>query len=398
MFVELQRVEECYQFVDRHAYQLGDVAAADLDVESLFAQARPAALGTCSLARIACLHHAELDLAALAVDILEELVQTVEIFVAAPQQQFLFGREVVVRLVYREVELVGVVHKLLLPPLHRGAAPAGYGSVVYCLALVGYDQILVYAYDLAVAFASRTCSDRVVEAEKVLGGLLESYAVGFETCREGAFIAIDDDAADVVAIAVCTCYGVAQTQQCVVVRSGAQTVHDKAYGRRIGLDVDRGHELLHGEGLSVDPYAQEAFREQLQQLLYKSLTGFQMYRADYDHTFTVSLFGDVVHDVVDAVTPHLASRYGRKGVSDTGEEQFHVVVYLGRGADRRARVARIDLLLDGYGGGYARYVVYVGFVDASQKLSGVCRQALNITALPLGKDGVEGQCRFTRSR
>ena len=84
MFVELQRVEERYQFVDRHAYQLGDVAAADLDVECLLAQARPAALGTCRLARIACLHHAELDLAALAVDILEELVQTVEIFVAAP--------------------------------------------------------------------------------------------------------------------------------------------------------------------------------------------------------------------------------------------------------------------------------------------------------------------------
>ena len=69
-------------------------------VERFLAQAAAAAFGAARLARVARLHHAELNLAPFAVDVFEEAVQTVEVFVARPQQALLFGRQFVVCLLY----------------------------------------------------------------------------------------------------------------------------------------------------------------------------------------------------------------------------------------------------------------------------------------------------------
>ena len=103
---------------------------------------------------------------------------------------------------------------------------------------------------------------------------------------------------------------------------------------------------------------------------------------------------DVLGHVVDVVALHLAARYGREGAADAGEEQFEVVVDLGGGADRRTRIARVDLLFDGDGRRDPRDEVDVGLVDLAQKLPGVGRQALHVAALPLGEDRVEGQGRL----
>jgi hypothetical protein len=47
------------------------------------------------------------------------------------------------------------------------------------------------------------------------------------------------------------------------------------------------------------------------------------------------------------------------------------------------------LLVDGYGGAQAFDIVDVRFLHLPQELPGIGRQRLDITALPLGVDGIE---------
>ena len=253
MLVESQRIEERHQFVHRHADQLGDVPTADLDVKGLLAQARAAAFGAAGLARVARLHHTELYLAPFAVDVVEKLVQPVEMLVAAPQQQLLLGREVVIGLVYREIELEGVLHQLVFPPFHRRAAPAGHGIVVYGLTLVGNHQIFVYADYFAVSLAFGAGSYGVVEAEQMLRRLLELHPVGLEATREGVLLVVDHRDAFVVAVIVSPSHRIAQSQHAVVVGRGTQAIHHQKDILRAALRRHGRHELLEGHHLAADP-------------------------------------------------------------------------------------------------------------------------------------------------
>ena len=80
-----------------------------------------------------------------------------------------------------------------------------------------------------------------------------------------------------------------------------------------------------------------------------------------------------------------------------GVEQSQVVVDLGDGADRGARVAVGGLLIDRYRRGQALDEVDVGLVHLAQELPGVGAQRLHVAALPLGENGVEGQRGLARS-
>ena len=80
-----------------------------------------------------------------------------------------------------------------------------------------------------------------------------------------------------------------------------------------------------------------------------------------------------------------------------GEEQAQVVVDLGDGADGGARVVGHALLVDRYGRRQALYVVDVGLVHPAEELAGVGRQRLDVAALALGVDGVEGEGALARA-
>ena len=88
----------------------------------------------------------------------------------------------------------------------------------------------------------------------------------------------------------------------------------------------------------------------------------------------------------------------RIGHADAREQQAHIVVDLGDGADRRARVARGRLLLDRDGRRQAVDLVDVRLLHHLQELARIGRQALDIAALALGIDRVEGERRFARAR
>jgi hypothetical protein len=86
------------------------------------------------------------------------------------------------------------------------------------------------------------------------------------------------------------------------------------------------------------------------------------------------------------------------GHADAGEQQPQVVVDLGDGADGRAGVPGGALLIDGDGRRQALDEVDVGLVHLAQELAGVGRQRLDVAALALGVDGVEGERRLARAR
>ena len=191
-----------YQLINGHSHHLGDVFATNFYIQRLlFEAAATAGIASC-LARIARLHHAELNLATLALDIVEEGVEAVEILITRPQQLLLRGGEGVIWLVYGEVEEVGILNELLLPLLHRGTTPADDSVLVYCLALVGNNQVGINTHSLAITLAYGTGANGVVEAEEVFRGLLELYAVSLEASRKLALIIVDNHTAHIFAIAV----------------------------------------------------------------------------------------------------------------------------------------------------------------------------------------------------
>ncbi|MOA05679.1 hypothetical protein D3C78_1252890 [compost metagenome] len=80
--------------------------------------------------------------------------------------------------------------------------------------------------------------------------------------------------------------------------------------------------------------------------------------------------------------------------ADAGVEQAQVVVDLGDGADRGARVVRGGLLFDGDRRRQAFDGVDVRLFHHRQELPGIRRQRLDIAALAFGVQGIEGQRRL----
>ncbi len=321
-----------------------------------------------------------------------------EIFVACPQQPFLFVGQFVVGRVDREIEFVGVFNQLIFPSAHLFAAPAGHGPFVDGLALVRNDQIFVDADDLAVALASRTGSERIVETEKVFRRRFETDTVGFESGRIFRRSLVVDDDAGFVAVGECPRHRIADAGLCIIVFGHFQSVdnHRELFRTSFGFDF-RKHIFDHPH-LAVHPYAHQAVRQQEGQFLDDALPFRQPQRSGDDSSCARAGGEDAFCYIVDAVTSHFLSRYGRKCVPRAREKQFQIVVYLGRRADGRSRIACVDLLFDGDGRSNTRDGIDVRFVDFAEKLPCIGRQTFDVTALPLGEDGVECQRRFAGSR
>src|SRR5262249_35699777 len=81
-------------------------------------------------------------------------------------------------------------------------------------------------------------------------------------------------------------------------------------------------------------------------------------------------------------------------LADTREQDAQIVVNLSDGADGRARVAGRRLLLDADRRRQPPEVIDVGLLHLPQELPRVARQRLDVAALPLGVERVEGQGTF----
>ncbi len=104
-----------------------------------------------------------------------------------------------------------------------------------------------------------------------------------------------------------------------------------------------------------------------------------------------------VHDALERLGGDFAAALMAVRDADVGEQQPEVVVDFRDGADRRARIRRGRFLLDGDRGREAVDQIDVGLLHLLEKLPRVGRERLDIAALPLGVDRVEGKGRLARA-
>ncbi len=107
---------------------------------------------------------------------------------------------------------------------------------------------------------------------------------------------------------------------------------------------------------------------------------------------------DAVDDLLRRLPLDRGATRGAVGSTRARVEQPEVVVDLGDGADRGARVLRGRLLVDRDRGREPLDEVDVGLVHLSEELPCVGRQRLDVAALPLGEDRVERQGRLSGAR
>ena len=143
--------------------------------------------------------------------------------------------------------------------------------------------------------------------------------------------------------------------------------------------------------LAVHAQPHEALRAQLgeQVMLFALAAGH-----DWGEDHQLGVFGQlqhVVHHLRDALRRERLAVLRAVRRAGTGEEQAQVVVDLGDGADRRARVVAGGLLLDGDGRRETLDEVDIRLLHQLQELPRVGREGLHVAALAFGVERVEGQ-------
>ena len=159
----------------------------------------------------------------------------------------------------------------------------------------------------------------------------------------------------------------------------------------VAVERDVSGQIPH---LAVDPGAAEPVPcEVLEELLVLALPPLDHGGEHLEAGALVDL-EDPVDDLLRRLAGHGRSVVGTVGHTDPGVEEPEVVVDLGDGADGGAGVAARRLLIDRDRRGEPFDEVDVRLVHLAEELPGVCGEALDVAALPLGVDRVERQRRL----
>ncbi len=152
--------------------------------------------------------------------------------------------------------------------------------------------------------------------------------------------------------------------------------------------------VIQADDFAIHPRAHEpGLADFLEDGLVGSLTRAHHRREDQDARAFVESF-DGLHNFLGRLFDHLASADRAVRRADAGVQQPEIIVYLGYGTHRRARVVGGRFLVDGYCRGESLNVVHIRFIHLPDELARVGRERLDIAALALGEDGIEGQGGF----
>ena len=165
---------------------------------------------------------------------------------------------------------------------------------------------------------------------------------------------------------------------------------DDDLDRVLLLLVELGR-LVERVGLAVDPGPGEALGLELPEQLDVLALAAADHRRQHLEAAALLEGEDPVDDLLRRLPLDRRAAGRAVRAAGAGVEQPEVVVDLGDGADRRARVLRGRLLVDRDRGREALDEVDVGLVHLAEELAGVRRQRLDVAALALGEDRVEGQ-------
>ncbi len=415
---ELQRGEESAALAERHLANLVQRPPADEHVARLAAQAGAVASGAGAggaVLRQLLAHRDRVGLAQAALQVGEDALEgmllehhaavvghvakgdlrpprSIEHDLAHARRQILPGRldvEGVVRREARqhlEIELVAPV-----PAADRARGQRQLG--------MDHDACGIEELDLAQPVALRAGARRVVEGEQARLELGE---------REGAHRAGEARGEQVCATQVHlhrerAPVGVGQRGLEGLRQAAAQigahldaVDHDLDVVAAPLLERGQGVELHH---LAVDAHAHETLRAQIGEQVALLALAPGHHRGE-DHQLSVlGQCQHVVHHLRHALRLERVLRMvGAVRRAGTRVEQAQVVVDLGDRADGGARVVAGRLLLDRDRRRQALDEVDVGLFHQLQELAGVGRQRLDVAALALGVEGVEGERGLARAR
>ncbi len=105
-----------------------------------------------------------------------------------------------------------------------------------------------------------------------------------------------------------------------------------------------------------------------------------------------------IHDLLRRLSVHPAATRRAVRRADAGKEHPQVIIDLCDRGHRRARVLAHRLLLDGNRRAEAADEVHFRFFHLGDELAGVGRERLDVAALALGVEGIEGQRRLATAR
>ncbi len=235
---------------------------------------------------------------------------------------------------------------------------------------------------LAVARCRRDEHDALAEAERGLDRIGQPAGVGIRDDRAG--LRVDRPA---VGTTLGTLGRVGVADDVAVDDDLDRVALVLVETRRVG-DVDH---------LAVDPDADEALAASpIEDPVALGLAVLDE-RPEDEQSRPLGQGEDLVDDLLDRLAFDGVA-VGAVRDADPGEQQPEVVVDLGDGPDRRARVARRALLVDRDGRRQAVDLVDVRLLHLPEELAGVGAQALDVAPLALGIDRVEGEARLAAPR
>ena len=148
--------------------------------------------GTYRFASVSCQHDAVLYLVLVLAEHVEEgiyeylvgLFSLTLFSIAVPEYVFFLLGKLIVRLKYRKTFRALPTYKFLLPHPHFLTSPTNYSSVHDAERRVRDDELFVYTYHAAEAFARWTCSSWRIEREHLVVGFFKANAVGLKANGE----------------------------------------------------------------------------------------------------------------------------------------------------------------------------------------------------------------------
>ncbi len=162
--------------------------------------------------------------------------------------------------------------------------------------------------------------------------------------------------------------------------------------------LGQARQLVGGQHRAVDAKADEALRLQILEQIDELPFAFAHDRRQHQHPRIKRQRQRCVHHLRHALRGERVFRVIRTmRRAHARVQQAQVVVDLGDGADRRARIVRRRLLFDRDRGRQAFDQVDIGPFHQLQELAGVRRQRFDVAPLPFGIQRVECERAFARA-
>ena len=385
---QAQRPEEARELVDRQQRRVVDrePALADLPQQGLGLQARAPAGGAGRVGTVARQQDPDVHPVAARLQPLEEPSRAVPLLVlpgalAVEHPAPVLLGELAPRHVHRHAAPAGEGQQVVLALLVRLGLPRLDGAALQGPGVVGHDEAPVDAHGPAESAAGVAGADRRVEREEVrhrvavVDVALRAVQVGGEApggARPGSTGGVEPVHAH-PALAVLQCRLEVLDEPAAAGLAERDAVLHHLEPARLAC-VDPGVALL---------------REQVEHLVLGEVV--RHGDGEGDEGAAGSGSQQLVGDALGGVPPDRPAALPAVQRGGPGVEQLQVVGQLGHRADRRARGAHRVGLVDGDGRGDAVDPVDARLVHALEELPGVGGEGLDVPALALGVEGVEGQ-------